>query len=51
MIGIYKNIKNIPDKVFQKTGFKREDIIFFATMGDGDYMQKRFDTSVKMFNA
>ena len=45
-----KNIKNIPDEVFQKNGFKREDIIFFATMGDGDYIQEMLDTSVKMFN-
>lgn len=45
-----KNIKSIPDKVFQKAGFQREDIIFFATMGDGDYVQEMMDASVKMFN-
>ena len=45
-----KNIKSIPDKVFQKNGFKREDIVFFATMGDGDYVQEMLDASVKMFN-
>lgn len=46
-----KNIKSIPDEVFQKNGFKREDILFFATMGDGDYVEEMLDTSVKMFNS
>ena len=45
-----KNIKSIPDEVFRKSGFQREDIIFFATMSDGDYIQEMLDTSVKMFN-
>ncbi len=45
-----KNMKQIPDKIFQDNHFKREDILFFATMGDGDYMQEMLDTSVKMFN-
>lgn len=31
-----KNIKQIPDKIFQENGFKREDILFFATMSDGE---------------
>ena len=46
-----KNIKQIPDEIFQKNGFKREDILFFATMGDGDYIQEMMDASVKMFNS
>lgn len=46
-----KNIKQIPDEVFRKNGFRREDILFFATMGDGDYIQEMLDTSVKMFNS
>ena len=45
-----KNIKQIPDEVFQKNNFRREDILFFSTMGDGDYIQEMLDTSVKMFN-
>lgn len=45
-----KNIKQIPDEIFQKNNFKREDILFFATMSDGDYIQEMLDTSVKMFN-
>ena len=46
-----KNIKQIPDEVFQKNGCRREDILFFATMGDGDYVQEMLDASVKMFNS
>ena len=46
-----KNIKRIPDEVFQKNGFKREDILFFATMSDGDYVEEMLDASVKMFNS
>lgn len=45
-----KSIKQLPDKIFQKNNFKREDILFFATMSDGDYIQEMLDTSVKMFN-
>lgn len=45
-----KNIKQIPDEIFHKNNFKREDILFFATMSDGDYIQEMMDTSVRMFN-
>lgn len=45
-----KNIKQLPDNIFHKNGFKREDILFFSTMGDGDYIQEMIDASVKMFN-
>lgn len=46
-----KNIKQIPEEVFQENGFTRKNIIFFATMGDGDYVQEMLDTSVEMFNS
>lgn len=46
-----KSIKLIPNEIFQKNNFKREDILFFATMSDGDYIQEMIDTSVKMFNS
>lgn len=46
-----KNIKQIPDEIFRKNGFEREDILFFATMGDGDYIQEMLDVSLKMFNS
>ena len=45
-----KNIKQIPDEIFLKNNFKREDILFFATMSDGDYIQEMLDASLKMFN-
>ena len=43
-------IKQLPDEIFQKNNFKREDVLFFATMGDGDYIYEMLDTSTKMFN-
>lgn len=46
-----KNIKQIPDEIFRKNGFERGDILFFATMGDGDYIQEMMDASLKMFNS
>ncbi|MBC2183115.1 hypothetical protein HCB33_07070 [Listeria sp. FSL L7-0233] len=45
-----KNIKEIPDELFTKNGFKREDILFFSTMSAGDYTSEMIDTSVKTFN-
>ena len=46
-----RSIRQIPDEIFLKNGFKREDILFFSTMNSGDYIQEMMDTSVKMFNA
>lgn len=45
-----KSIWQIPDEIFRKNGFEREDILFFSTMSDGDYIQEMMDASVKMFN-
>lgn len=45
-----ENIKKIPDEIFNKNNYKREDILFFATMSDGDYIQEMLNESVKMFN-
>ena len=42
-------IQQIPDEVFVKNGFRREDVLFFATMGAGDYIQDLLDASVKLF--
>lgn len=38
------------DAKFIKNGFRREDVLFFATMGDGDYIEEMIKASVKMFN-
>ena len=45
-----KSIKQIPDEIFQNNQYNKEDILFFATMSDGDYMQEMIDASIKMFN-
>ncbi len=44
-------INQLPNEIFQKNNFKKEDVLFFATMGDGDYIYEMLDTSTKMFNA
>lgn len=43
-------IRQLPGEIFQKNNFKREDVLFFATMGDGDYIYEMLDTSARMFN-
>ena len=43
-------IKQLPDDIFLKNDFKKENILFFSTMDTGDYMQEMFDASVKKFN-
>lgn len=45
-----ENIKKIPNEVFQKNGYQREDVLFFATMSDGDYIEELLNASVKLFN-
>ena len=44
-------IKGLPDDVFSKNGFSSEDVLFFATMSDGDYITQMLDESVNMFNS
>lgn len=46
-----EHIKRIPEEVFQRNGYKRKDVLFFATMSAGDYIEEMMSTSVKMFNA
>lgn len=43
-------INQLPNEIFLKNNFKREDVLFFATMDDGDYINELFETSTKMFN-
>lgn len=44
-------IKQLPDDIFYKNDCSREDILFFAAMSDGDYVQEMLEASVKMFNS
>lgn len=46
-----KHIKQVSDEIFLENNYRRDEILFFATMGDGDYVQKMLDTSIKMFNS
>ena len=51
LLSVFKKISKY-DEIFQKNGFQRKDILFFATMGDGDYMEEMLEAiPVKMFNA
>lgn len=45
------SIKNLPDNMYQKYGFERKDVLYFATMGDGDYIEDMMKISLKMFNS
>ena len=47
---IAKHIKAIPDEIFTDTGHNREDVFFFATQGDGNYMNEMYVTSRYLFN-
>ncbi len=47
---VEQSIRQIPDEIYEKNGFQREDILFFATMSTGDYMQEMMDESLHMFN-
>ena len=44
-------VKALPDEVFEENGFAREDILFFATMSDGDYVAEMMNTSLRSFNS
>ncbi len=39
------------NKQWNEYGFERKDVLYFATMGDGDYIADMMQTSLKMFNA
>ncbi len=45
-----KNLAGSVDEIFQKNNFRREDVLFFATMADGDYIEEMLEASIKMFN-
>ena len=46
-----ESIKALPDQVFEKNGFDREDVLFFSTMSDGDYVEEMMNASLRMFNS
>jgi len=46
-----KHIKAIPNEIFTEAGHNREDIFFFATQGDGNYMDEMYAESRKLFNS
>lgn len=45
-----KYIKRLPDEIFLENNYRRDEILFFAAMADGDYVQEMLDASIRMFN-
>ena len=43
-------IRLLPEKIFQKNDYSRTDILFFATMSDGDYVDEMLDESLVLLN-
>ncbi len=50
MTVLRENIYALPKALFEKYGCSREDILFFATMSDGDYIQEMLEFSLQNFN-
>ncbi|MDO5156133.1 MAG: hypothetical protein Q4D51_09230 [Eubacteriales bacterium] len=44
------SIKNLPEDLYKKYGYERKDVLYFATMGDGDYMVEMMRNSLELFN-
>lgn len=44
-------IEALPEEVFTKNGFEREDVLFFCTMSDGDYIEEMMNESLHLFNS
>lgn len=46
-----ESIRAVPDQVFEKNGFRREDVLFLSAMTDGDYVEEMMNASLGMFNS
>lgn len=44
-------IQSVPQQVFKDNGYSKEEIVFFVTMSDGDYMDEMIIESAKKCNA
>lgn len=44
-------VRALPEKVFSQNGFRREEVLFFATMSDGDYVEEMMNESLHCFNS
>ncbi|WP_321388066.1 DUF4303 domain-containing protein [uncultured Enterococcus sp.] len=50
MVLLNKHIQALSHEVFEKYGYQKENILFFTTMSDGDYMDELLTESAKLFN-
>lgn len=48
--GLAERIKELPDGLFMRHSLARKDVLFFAAMSDGDYVEELLDASVKWLN-
>jgi len=46
-----KQLKQVSDEIYKENNYRREDILYFATMSDGDYIYEMTDESLKVFNS
>lgn len=47
----HDQLNQLPDTVFMNAGYKRDELIFFMTMSDGDYMDEMIIASVESWNS
>jgi hypothetical protein len=48
---IKEGIDSIPQGLFKQFGYTKDEIVFLATMSDGDYMDEMLLESAKLFNS
>ncbi|WP_099222748.1 DUF4303 domain-containing protein [Listeria costaricensis] len=52
LIDVFREqLQRLPDEIFTAAGYKRDELIFFMTMSDGDYMDEMLTESVERFNS
>ena len=51
MQAIKEAIDSLPQFIFEQNNYSKDDIVFLATMSDGDYMEEMFLESARIFNS
>ncbi|WP_239255356.1 DUF4303 domain-containing protein [Listeria ilorinensis] len=46
-----EQLQQLPDAIFTRPGYDRNELIFFMTVSDGDYMDEMMIESVERFNS
>ncbi len=45
-----KALRRLPEELFRRRGWSREEVTFFAAQSDGDYVRELLEESLKMLN-